>query len=396
MNKGTTMNSGRSVFGWLTCFARVRFLGVITVFGALAVPAFAAPDSEPALTDLPGPQPAQRVVDPAQPIDESIPTQTVETHFCRIFKSVVEAAQALAPAVDPDAQQALNEQDPDAAPAKQAPSAPSAPSTPSATSGEGPAAQAAQADGQDDELKAREAEIDTIAAQIEQERIDSAKRIADLENQLNEARQQLAAITATDSEGFIRNWLVLGPIHVDEKVSNHDEESNKDLLDRQYMPAASTPTDGDKLTVDETELTWTATKSPDYFVDLAKLAFDQELDGEHAAYLGVAYITSEEEVTGVKLCIGSDDDSVWRLNGKEVIRSYTGRGVDKDQDSADDLTLKQGVNVLTFTVLNGEGPSSAAARFVDEDGNPVRGLKVSLTPPTPQVTKTDINPEGGE
>ena len=123
------------------------------------------------------------------------------------------------------------------------------------------------------------------------------------------------------------------------------------------------------------------------------MAGEEEIDTTHAAYLGVAYITTEDEVTGVKLSIGSDDDSVWRLNGEEVIRAYNGRGVEKDQDSANDLTLKQGVNVLSFTVLNGEGPTAAAARFVDENGNPIKGLKVSLTPPGPQIT--NIAPDAG-
>ena len=146
------------------------------------------------------------------------------------------------------------------------------------------------------------------------------------------------------------------------KFSNHDEESNKEFLDRHYVPARTTPRDGDKANIDDADLTWDhRSGASEYFVDLAKVAADQQLDAEHAAYLGVAYITSDEEVANVKLSIGSDDDSVWRLNGKEVIRSYNGRGIDKDQDSAEELTLKQGVNVLTFTVLNGDGPTAAAA-----------------------------------
>ena len=242
-------------------------------------------------------------------------------------------------------------------------------------------------------MKTTEAAIDSLAAQIDEEKIRSARRIAELEEQLSEARERLATITGTDGKGFIRNWLILGPVRVDEKVSNHDEESNKELLDRSYVPQQATPKDGDTATIDEAELTWKAVRSTEYFVDLAKVAAEQELDAEQSAYLGVAYITSEEEVTGVKLSIGSDDDSVWRLNGTEIIRSYGSRGVDKDQDAAEELTLKQGVNVLTFTVLNGQGPTAAAARFVDEDGNPIRGLKVSLTPPSTPVAQTDLTPE---
>ncbi len=45
------------------------------------------------------------------------------------------------------------------------------------------------------------------------------------------------------------------------------------------------------------------------------------------------------------------------------------------------MTLKQGMNVLTFVVVNGDGPTAAAARFLDKEGNPVKGLTVSLSPP---------------
>ena len=112
-----------------------------------------------------------------------------------------------------------------------------------------------------------------------------------------------------------------------------------------------------------------------------KVAADASAEPEHAAFLGVVYIMSEHDAAGVKLSIGSDDDSVWRLNGREVIRAYEGRPVDKDQNQSDDLMLKKGVNVLTFTVLNGDGDCGAAARFLTSDGEPVPGLTASLTPP---------------
>jgi hypothetical protein len=198
-----------------------------------------------------------------------------------------------------------------------------------------------------------------------------------------------------DNEGFIRAYLVCGPIPIDQKVDNHDEDSTRELLDRSYVPADSTPKDGDVAAINGLTRNWKAIQTTDYYVDLASVAEQQELDSEHAAYIGVAYVTSETEVTDVRLSIGSDDDSVWRVNGKEVIRSYGGRGVDKDQNTADGITLKQGVNVLSFTVLNGSGPTAAAARFLDQDGNAISGLKVSLTPPTPAVAQTDNSEQPG-
>ena len=99
-------------------------------------------------------------------------------------------------------------------------------------------------------------------------------------------------------------------------------------------------------------------------------------------FLGVAYVIADKDIAGVTLAIGSDDSSVWRLNGKEVIRVFAGRGVEKDQDRSENpVTLKAGVNVLSFAVINGGGPTGAAARFLDKSDNPITNIKISLTPP---------------
>ena len=186
---------------------------------------------------------------------------------------------------------------------------------------------------------------------------------------------------APDAEGFIRNWLVLGPIHLDEKVGNHDEASCKEFLDRQYVPADGKPKEGDKETIDGMEYNWKPLEADDYFLDLAKFAADDGKDATNAALVGIVYVTSAEEVAAVKLAIGSDDDSLWRLNEAEVIRVYASRFIGKDENVAENLTLKKGVNVLRFTVLNGGNPCAAAARFFDVEGKPIKGLKYSVTPP---------------
>ena len=53
----------------------------------------------------------------------------------------------------------------------------------------------------------------------------------------------------------------------------------------------------------------------------------------------VFYVIAEKDLENVKLSIGSDDSSVWRVNGKEVIRVYAGRDYDKDTDQSKPLTL---------------------------------------------------------
>jgi hypothetical protein len=371
---------GRPSLDLVTRFACVQFLALVAFLSLVSLSAFAA-DEDSTPDNLPEQPSARPVAEPAQAVDEStpdaLPADVVQAQFDKFIKSVVDAAHSFAKTASADAADEPST-DPEAVAAD-----------PAATVVPAPAPAVDLVPVPVSDVKLTEAEIDGISGLIAEEKLRSAQRLAELDAQLSEAREQLATITATDGEGFIRAWLVLGPVPLDQKVANHDEESNKEILDRNFIPPEATPREGDDATIDDFDRTWTAVRPTDYFVDLAKVAADQERNAENAAYLGVAYITSEQEVANVKLAIGSDDGSVWRLNGKEVIRSYSGRGIARDQDTSEELTLKQGVNVLIFTVLNGHGPTAAAARFLDKDGNAVRGLKVSLTPPGSVVTQTE-------
>jgi len=238
-----------------------------------------------------------------------------------------------------------------------------------------------------DELKAaearmRQAEIDYIRAKIDYEQLKGQHAVTGLQEQLKAAKAELVRVSpATDDEGFIKKWLVAGPIAVDEKVGNHDEDSCKEFLDKHYMNEGAMPKEGDTVSTGDADLPWKAMAAEDFFAPLDTLATDEGKNAEHAAFVGVVYVIAGQDAPDVKLAIGSDDDSVWRVNGKEVVRVYEGRAIDKDQNSSEPLTLKQGVNVVSFTVLNGEGPCAAAARFLDKDGNPVAGLTVSIKPP---------------
>ena len=171
-----------------------------------------------------------------------------------------------------------------------------------------------------------------------------------------------------DDEGFIRNWLVLEPISLGDTAGTHEEETQKPMFAKQYFEGQkdAMPTDGAKVKVDDKVLVWHAHAASDYFVDFEKTASDAGKEPVHAMFLGVAYVVAPEQMDGVKLAIGSDDSSVWTVNGNEVVRVYAGRGVDKDQDTSEAMTLKKGVNVVRFAVINGEGPTGACARFLDK------------------------------
>ncbi len=177
------------------------------------------------------------------------------------------------------------------------------------------------------------------------------------------------AAMKTDGEGFIRNWLVLGPVQVSDKAGNHDEDNQKEFFDKEQFAGQfkATPAEGEKVKIGNAELAWKATQADDAILQLG--------EAENTLSFVVSYIVVENDIPNVTLSIGSDDGSCWRLNGDEVIRVYAGRAVEKDQNKSGPVTLKKGVNVLQGVIINGGGPTAACARFVA----PVTNIGVQLT-----------------
>lgn len=175
---------------------------------------------------------------------------------------------------------------------------------------------------------------------------------------------------APDADGFIRNWLVLAPIAVEE--GNAATE-----MDKEFVKAEATikPKAGDKVKVDGKELTWTAHKTADFFIDFLQ-SFGKERGEDVCAY-AVAYVIAEEEMK-VKLSIGSNDECKAYVNGKQVLKFAETRTLEKDSDTGE-TTLVKGQNVLIFKVLNEKNNWQGCARFM-KDGGPVKNIKISLTP----------------
>lgn len=173
-----------------------------------------------------------------------------------------------------------------------------------------------------------------------------------------------------DGDGFIRNWLVLAPIAVQE--DSGATEIDRDLLGGE---AAIKPKAGDKVNVSGKILAWTPHQTSDYYVDFLQ-AFGAQR-GEDAAAYAVAYVIADNEMTA-KLAIGSNDQcKVW-LNGKQVIKFAETRTLDKDTDAAD-ITLAKGQNVLVFKVINEKNNWQAAARFL-QGATPLKNIRISATP----------------
>ena len=177
-----------------------------------------------------------------------------------------------------------------------------------------------------------------------------------------------------DEEGFIRGWLVLGTVPLNDRISDPVEEAQKPYLLRawQLVELHTPPKVFDKARVGRAEYSWDPYETSDWYVDFGP--------AESALCLAVAYLVCEKDVPGLTLRTGSHDSVRVRLNGTEVIRTFADRQVAKDQDRSKPVTLKKGVNRLEVAVINGTGTAGACARFVDAEGNPFRGFVCAFSP----------------
>jgi hypothetical protein len=176
-----------------------------------------------------------------------------------------------------------------------------------------------------------------------------------------------------DDEGFIRNWLVLAPI------PNGDNVSGTDALAKEYIAdeAKLKPKADEKVKIGDHELTWKAIAAGDAIIDFNGILNGQTEDS--TAY-AVAYVVADDEMKDLQLKMGSDDQAKVYLNGKEVLKNETPRPAAKDQDTAGDITLSKGSNIIVFKVVNEKVDWGGCLRFTDKNDNPVKNLAVKLEP----------------
>lgn len=176
-----------------------------------------------------------------------------------------------------------------------------------------------------------------------------------------------------DDKGFIRDWLLLAPIALGSENAGAEE------IDKQQVPdeGALKPKAGDSVTAGGKSLKWRAVKAKDYFFDINEVL---GAVNENVAAYAVVYVVAPKEVTGAQLFMGSNDQGKVYLNGKEVVKFTETRTLDPDTDKAANLTLKAGVNVVVFKVINENNNWQGCLRFTDAAGKPLPGLTVKLAP----------------
>ena len=187
------------------------------------------------------------------------------------------------------------------------------------------------------------------------------------------ASTTLAQNGKPDAEGFIRDWLVLAPL------ANPDG-SGADALDKKQFAEEASPAAkaGAVQKVAGKELAWAKVASANFYVDFKELHPSQS---EQVIAWAVAYVVCAAEKPGLTLKMNSNDQGKVYLNGKELVKFTDTRTLEKDaEDTADDVTLKKGVNVLVLKVVNEENNWQGSVRFLDKAGKPVTDVKIETKP----------------
>lgn len=177
-----------------------------------------------------------------------------------------------------------------------------------------------------------------------------------------------------DEKGFIRNWLVLAPIPCENENSGADEIDMQQIKEE----AGLKPKEGDKTTVRGKALAWKKVGAAENFIDFRKLVKEEE--GEDAVAYAVAYILADEELKGLKLKVGTNDQGKVYLNGKQVFKFTETRVLEEDSDTVKDVALNKGQNIVIFKVINEKNNWQGCLRFTDGDDKPVKSLRIALAP----------------
>lgn len=187
-------------------------------------------------------------------------------------------------------------------------------------------------------------------------------------------------VKTPDPEGFIQRWLLLEPISKDIRSNNLFTDSYlRQTFDSLYFKDQFNilPRDGGKVKVGEELLTWHALDSELYNVKLFRFAYGLHKPVYGVLFWAVTVVNSPEEMTNVRMAVGSNSASMWWVNGEEAVLLSGDRRMVMDDVVSRRITLKKGKNIIRGSVINGPGMSDFCVRFLDENGKPIRDLTIT-------------------
>jgi hypothetical protein len=184
-----------------------------------------------------------------------------------------------------------------------------------------------------------------------------------------------------DADGFLQRWLLLEPISKPNRTNTVFTDSYvRSAFNTEYFPNQFTviPSDGDKVKVGDQELAWHAVDSANFDVKLFRFAYGLNKPTYGVIFWAVTVVNSPREIQNARLAVGSNAASIWWFNGKETVDLFTDRRMVMDDVVSKRLTINKGRNVIRGAVINGPGMSDFCARFIDENGDPIKSLTLDL------------------
>ena len=175
-----------------------------------------------------------------------------------------------------------------------------------------------------------------------------------------------------DAAGYIRDWVMLAPIALPEGSPAADALVKEQVRDE----AALKPKDGDKIKINGQELTWRKITAPTNYFDFNAIL---KTVNDHAAGFMVTYVECERDMPDVTMAVGSNDEGRIYFNGVDIYAFTEVRILELDADKGR-VTLKKGVNVIVFKVINEQNSWQGAMRLTDKAGAPLKGIKIKLSP----------------
>jgi len=188
-----------------------------------------------------------------------------------------------------------------------------------------------------------------------------------------------SAPKAPDKDGFLQRWLLLDPIDKPAVRSSNTMFTDsyiRNAFNTEYFPNQFTmvPHDSDKVTVAGQELAWHALDTTNFSVKLFSFADGVNKQPYGVIFWAVTVVNCPQEMKNVRLAVGSNSASMWWINGQEAVILSGDRRMVMDDCTSKRLTLHQGRNVISGTVINGPGLSDFCVRFIDETGQPIKDI----------------------
>jgi len=218
-----------------------------------------------------------------------------------------------------------------------------------------------------------------VAAWQEEDRAGE-QRVAALQAEWK-AEQERQRLADTDDAGSIKRWLILAPIPLPPGQSTAEGLEIEQIEDE----ARQRPRAGEIRAIGKREFKWREQSLPDHLIDFNTIV--GRATYRCVAY-AVCYLQSDAELRGLRMLVGSDDESKVYLNGKQVYEDVNARVFGIDQDVVPNLALHTGLNLLVFKVVNWVSVWKGSIRFTDAQGNPVQGIQVTLDPEPKEKTPT--------